>query len=63
MTIRSFCTSVWCFVRGIHVPDRWRARCARCGFTGQLHYDTIPIQDCMRFKMPSAKRKIKIEGP
>jgi hypothetical protein len=29
---------VWAWIRGVHKPEHWRMRCARCGFTGQVHF-------------------------
>lgn len=39
---------IWSFIRGIHKPKYWRMTCARCGFTGQVHY--TGLYPCVRFK-------------
>jgi hypothetical protein len=39
---------LWAWIRGVHKPKYWRMRCARCGFTGQVHYPSA-LFPCRRF--------------
>lgn len=40
---------VWGLIRGVYKAEHWRMPCARCGFTGQVHYPSITFP-CLRFK-------------
>lgn len=42
---------IWMWIRGINGSTLWRAKCARCGFTGQVHY--TGFYPCIRFKPES----------
>lgn len=41
---------VWAWVRGVHDPRVWSKPCARCGFSGRVHYNWI---NCVRYKVRS----------
>lgn len=49
---------LWSWLRGVNDPKNWRKTCARCGFTGQAHYNIIGPTICRRFKpMPGPFRR------
>jgi len=49
---------VWAYIRGVHRPEYWRAPCARCGFTGMVHWNMFT---CRRFKVSDGHSKLRKE--
>jgi hypothetical protein len=47
---------VWSLVRGVYKPEHWEMPCARCGFSGQVHFPSL-LFPCRRFVPQPKVRK------
>lgn len=45
--IRWIADAAWRWLRGVHTQDHFHGRCARCGFSGVVHY--TGFYPCQRF--------------